>query len=757
MATIPVMASAWNAFHRWIAMDSRSSSAWPAVTLAVLMTTQAPAHSQVQSPAFRSGVDLLTIETAVLTPAGDPITTLGLADFTVRIDGRVRPVVWRHMVRPGVVGSEPRGATSKSAGAAVADLRRTGYAAGAARLFVFVVDRGTIPNGEGQEMLEAAARFADGLPPADRIAVLVLGSPAVQVRFTTEREHAKRTLRMAVGTYRPPLSGKGVGSSQRDADDVIAADWRQRSHEALRDLDTLVAALASIDHPKHLIFITGGPVAAPDDASFISELGAHAAEARVSIHAIQLRLVPYQARADRMAPSAPVQKLLNQNQGAPDSLDQVESAAYLLAGITGGLAMTPVSGSIAFTRLERELSATYILAVEVEPGDRDGQRHRIDVNVSEGSRAAVVRSRRSFRVIEHPSPPPAAPVVLPVLPAGESPSGERPEPAEGPLPRPSPEVELLLSHASSGVVRYFNALSSIVCHERYVQQVERQEISGLCGGLPCTRTQVATQTLESDYLLVRLEDTAGWLPFRDVYAVNGVPVRGREDRLLRLFVDPHADRMQQADRIRAESSRYNIGEVVRDVNVPTFALQFLLPHVRARFMFRLGGRELVDGVDTQVVQYEESGRPTVIKGPNGEDVPARGQFWIDPLSGSVLRMNVETTLRREKRTIKVAFRRDPKLEMLVPETMDESYIGPVERLTARATYSDFRQFRVSTSEEIKRDAIESGHHVDETRDRRVPGPEDPRHRGRVAKRQEVRQHDPQGSDEAGIPAPAGPS
>jgi hypothetical protein len=178
-------------------------------------------------------------------------------------------------------------------------------------------------------------------------------------------------------------------------------------------------------------------------------------------------------------------------------------------------------------------------------------------------------------------------------------------------------------------------------------------------------------------------------------------VRDRSDRLVKLFVEPHADRLQQADRIRVESSRYNLG-ADRDTNVPTFAVQILLAEVKGRFTFRLKDRETVDGTEAQIVEYEETVRPTLITSASGDDVPAKGQFWIDGETGFVVKTRLDTQLGEQKRRIEVTFRQDAKLGLAVPGSMDERYSGPAETLTARATYSNFRRFQVSTSEEIKK-------------------------------------------------------
>jgi hypothetical protein len=49
----------------------------------------------------------------------------------------------------------------------------------------------------------------------------------------------------------------------------------------------------------------------------------------------------------------------------------------------------------------------------------------------------------------------------------------------------------------------------------------------------------------------------------------------------------------------------------------------------------------------------------------------------------------------------VSFRQEPKLDLLVPGEMIERRRGSVETLEGRATYTNFRRFRVDTSMEIK--------------------------------------------------------
>jgi hypothetical protein len=258
----------------------------------------------------------------------------------------------------------------------------------------------------------------------------------------------------------------------------------------------------------------------------------------------------------------------------------------------------------------------------------------------------------------------------------------------------SPNLITVLLRASAYVAGYVKAMTSVVSEERYEQTLFRKGDWTGAG-------VIVRRTLVSDYLLVAVSGSSQWLPFRDVYSVDGVPVRDRSDRLLKLFVESPADAYNQALRIREESSRYNIGSGTRDTNVPTFALQFLSDELRGGFTFTLKGRERLDDLETVVVEYLETSLPSVIVGRQNEDVPSRGRFWIDPTDGRIVRTLLETRPNGGVNTLDVVYRYEPRLGILVPGEMNERRKADAEVVEGRATYSNFRRFQVDTSIQIK--------------------------------------------------------
>jgi hypothetical protein len=208
-----------------------------------------------------------------------------------------------------------------------------------------------------------------------------------------------------------------------------------------------------------------------------------------------------------------------------------------------------------------------------------------------------------------------------------------------------------------------------------------------------------TRTLVSDYLQVRIPNFEGWLPFRDVFEVDGQRVRDRQDRLVKLFVEsPPARALENANAIVAESARYNLGSVRRTLNFPTLPLWFLEPASAHRFNFRKVGEDTLEGRQVWVVEYTEVVRPSFVKTPTGEDIISSGRIWAEPTTGRVHR----TVQNAGVATITVNYA--PRSEvpgLWPPVSMEEQYKYGAALISGKATYAKFRQFQVQTMELIQ--------------------------------------------------------
>jgi hypothetical protein len=251
------------------------------------------------------------------------------------------------------------------------------------------------------------------------------------------------------------------------------------------------------------------------------------------------------------------------------------------------------------------------------------------------------------------------------------------------------EVDEILRKAAAFIAAFERESPAVVSEETY------RQMSGQ-----------TMRTLRSDLLVIGDPD-AGWVGFRDVYEVDGRPVRDREERLMELFLHPHPDRLQQARRIAAEGARHNLRvgpyDVNRTTNMPLMALRFLRGPNQQRSTFRLAGTRRIDGRTFVGLAFQERGTPRIIA--SSDNAAASGRFWIDPDSGAVARseLSFETgdTRVRVRMVSHVSYGIDERLQVWMPLTMEEEYFVGGASLTAHATYSNVRRFAVDTSVVVK--------------------------------------------------------
>ncbi len=264
-----------------------------------------------------------------------------------------------------------------------------------------------------------------------------------------------------------------------------------------------------------------------------------------------------------------------------------------------------------------------------------------------------------------------------------------------PAQQPSDSTAALVERTGKYVEEYERTFAAVVSEE-----FQRQTLIRADGRVRSTRE------LRSDFLLVKTGPDWAHV-FRDVIEVDGRPVRNREDRLRRLFIEKPRSALQQARDIAKESARYNIGGIQRNVNTPVMPLQFLDKANQQRFEFKHVARPTpvfsdvsaqpasdagVFRVTTEMwtIEYRERGRNTIIRRPNGARLPVRGRFWIDPSTGAVLISEMVADGGGVTATVTVSYQSEPLMGFLVPVEMRESYVRRGERISGHAVYERFR-------------------------------------------------------------------
>lgn len=267
----------------------------------------------------------------------------------------------------------------------------------------------------------------------------------------------------------------------------------------------------------------------------------------------------------------------------------------------------------------------------------------------------------------------------------------------GPLPAQDEarELQAMLGRAADYVALYEDRqLGNVLAAETYFQTVS----SYLARGIALPRQQRRT---ESDFLIVLVG--ADRMGIRRVNRLNGDPVKSTEVNLEALMDDSPEGVRNRIAALREESTRYNIGPVLRQINLPTFALKVVRREEAPRFSFVQHGTGKVNGIQGIEVRFQELRAPTLVHGAGGESLTSSGTLWIEPATGRILKteFNVENPYAKAKGRVTVTYSANKALGILVPDEMKEHYETDGGVVDCTASYSRFRSFNVDLKSEIQ--------------------------------------------------------
>ncbi|HZI79333.1 MAG TPA: VWA domain-containing protein [Vicinamibacterales bacterium] len=365
-----------------------------------------------QGPTFRSGVDLITVDVGVVDGRGNPVEDLGAAEFSVKVDGEVRRVVSAELVKVDV----------EAAKKTVADKNETFYTSNLTppngRQIVIAVDQMHIRPGSIRPIMAAAQRFLDKLSPLDQVAFIVFPEPGPRVNFTSDKLRLRLAMQGLIGQQQRAVVGQhNIGVSEalaitnrrdqlvlaqvairecRSSDPMqraqcerdivteageIARRLREETDESVAGFAKILRQLTTVEGHKSLILLSEG--LALDDQNELRRLVSLAGAARTSINVMALDLQRGDVTVGESPPTETQDRRL-QMQGLEGLATMSMGSLFYVAG----------TGEPIFERLSSEISAYYLLGVEQRPKDREGDRHRIDVDVRR--RGVTIRSRQAF-------------------------------------------------------------------------------------------------------------------------------------------------------------------------------------------------------------------------------------------------------------------------------------------------------------------------------------------------------------------------
>ena len=70
--------------------------------------------------------------------------------------------------------------------------------------------------------------------------------------------------------------------------------------------------------------------------------------------------------------------------------------------------------------------------------------------------------------------------------------------------------------------------------------------------------------------------------------------------------------------MKTESTEHNLGDVLREINLPTFALRVLSKSEVGRFFFERDGTGKIEGIQTWKIRFRETTGQSLVVGGNGQ-------------------------------------------------------------------------------------------------------------------------------------------
>ena len=378
-----------------------------------------------QTPVFRSGVDLVTVDVVVLDKSGAPVTDLMAADFTVLAAKRPRRILSVEYVRAAEATPtppRPEGRGVQAVPAPSSNARPAATVMG--RTIIFAVDVEEIRAGQGRGVMKDIAAYAERLGPGDRIGIVSLPGGTPRLDPTTDRAVFRKVTEAVVGASRryewpekcgmtpgealaivnnddegvkayaervppgerqrcPPQFGGGSGL-QTQAQHALNR-YQQHTRAVLDALGAMANAMAPLPGLKSLVLVSEGILNNVDVTADLQDFARITERTRVSLYALHLD-VPLAAAAD--GGGNPIRSRTFDDHLGMDGMAEVSHVAR-------GTALRVVGDAAkALAQIDRELSGYYLLSFEREPTDKDGARVGIEVKVNRPG--LDIRARREF-------------------------------------------------------------------------------------------------------------------------------------------------------------------------------------------------------------------------------------------------------------------------------------------------------------------------------------------------------------------------
>ena len=388
------------------------------VVLTATATATSPSAQQSQ-PVFRSRLNLVSVDVIVRDKSGAVVRNLTAADFEVREEGKAQEITNFNFeeitdnavpalrsadllagVEEKLTEESKRAASASTTAARPAETPTpmTSDMLAGRRLITIVFDVSSMQPEDVQRAVDSANKYVEEkMSPADLVAVATVGSTlSVLTDFTADRTKvasALNTIAYTDGTSTATADASTAATDETQAtatDDTTVADAAEldmfNNDVRLRALKTLAEALSPIEQKKSILYFSAGMQRSGQDNQVELRSAINAAvRANVSIYAIDTRgLQAVVPGGDARQASGRGQSLFS-GRGVQQQFDQLASSQDTLTTLssdTGGRAFTDSNDfGEAFARVQRDMSAYYLLGYSSTNPTKDGRFRRIQVRV----------------------------------------------------------------------------------------------------------------------------------------------------------------------------------------------------------------------------------------------------------------------------------------------------------------------------------------------------------------------------------------
>jgi VWFA-related protein len=392
----------------------------------------APPRQQPPRPVFRGTTQIVSVDVIVRDGSGAIVRNLTENDFEITEDGKPQPIrsfsfeEIADRPRPGVAtadllaGAEdklademtrtPSAAAASSAGTAPAPMTSDQLAG--RRLIVLLFDISSMQPEDVQRAVDAATKYVnETMSPADMVGVATISSQLdVLTDFTADRAKvaaALATLGYTEGTATPPPSADTAATDEAAASDdtAVSADTTEmdmfNNDIRLRALRALSETLAPIEQKKAILYFSAGMQRSGEDNQVELRTAINAAvRAHVSIYPVDTRGLQAVAPGGDASRASGRGTSLFSGRGVEQQFSQLTASQDTLASLaadTGGRAfMDSNDFGEAFARVQRDMSAYYLLGYSSDNLSKDGRFRRIRVRLKKSIPGARIEARGGY-------------------------------------------------------------------------------------------------------------------------------------------------------------------------------------------------------------------------------------------------------------------------------------------------------------------------------------------------------------------------